>query len=138
MVELPCVIHSLLNIEPCSGFERRTMLVFSTTTDVFSAMPSRLYYALAVLYYSTRGERWSLSRFWLTCANECDWYLEGTGIQSCHADGNIITIALAENNLDGPLPRELALLSRSLGEYRALTLARFSDIIKEQQNSLKQ
>jgi hypothetical protein len=97
-----------------------------------------LYYALAVLYYSTRGESWSLSRFWLTCANECDWYLEGTGIQSCHADGNIITIALAENNLDGPLPRELALLSRSLGEYRALTLARFSDIIKEQQNSLKQ
>jgi hypothetical protein len=76
-------------------------------------------YALAVLYYSTRGESWSLSRFWLTGANECDWYLEGTGIQTCDADGNIITIALAENNLDGPLPRELALLSRSLGEYRA-------------------
>jgi hypothetical protein len=75
-------------------------------------------YALAVLYYSTRGESWSLSRSWLTGANECDWYLAETGTPTCDDDGDIVTIALAENNLDGPLPRELALLGRSLSEYQ--------------------
>jgi hypothetical protein len=75
-------------------------------------------YALSVLYHSTGGESWSRSRFWLTGANECDWYLAETGTPTCDADGNIVTIALAANNLNGPLPRELALLARSLGEYQ--------------------
>jgi hypothetical protein len=75
-------------------------------------------YALAALYYSTNGEGWIRTGSWLTAANECDWLsFSEFDIPACDSAGNVIYMDLAENNLSGPLPPDLALLARTLGEY---------------------
>jgi hypothetical protein len=75
-------------------------------------------YALAALYYSTNGEAWSQTGLWLTAANECDWLsFSEADAPACDSAGNILYMDLAENNLRGPLPPDLALLARTLGKY---------------------
>ena len=74
-------------------------------------------YALAALYYSTDGEAWSRTGSWLTAANECDWLsFSEFDVPACDSAGNVIYMDLAENNLRGPLPPDLALLARTLGK----------------------
>lgn len=64
-------------------------------------------YALAVLYFATTGAKWKLADSWLTSKSECTWY----GI-SCDSWGNVKSIDLGFNDLNGLLPRELAVLQK--------------------------
>mmetsp|Transcript_3203 Transcript_3203/g.5509 ORF Transcript_3203/g.5509 Transcript_3203/m.5509 type:complete len:813 (-) Transcript_3203:226-2664(-) len=69
-------------------------------------------YVLATLYYSTNGDNWKSSTSWLVeGSDECTWW--GIG---CNSDGGIRSIDLANDNLSGPLPPEIHLLSDTLEE----------------------
>jgi hypothetical protein len=70
-------------------------------------------YALATLYYSTNGERWSQSSTsWVAQrSDECVW----SGIE-CNNAGGVEVLQLSNDNLSGSLPPEIQLLSNSLEE----------------------
>merc|ERR1719491_1489605 len=99
---------------------------------------------LAVLYYMTNGTDWTDATGWLdpTIRDECTWHETGTGSGStvdpttgvvvvvvmedpqhnhnkmCDAFGRIDTINLRKNNLSGPFPTEVVLLSDTLTHMR--------------------
>lgn len=63
-------------------------------------------YALAVLWYATQGDKyWKEKQNWMSEKHECTWY----GVV-CNSWGTIIELDLGFNDLNGILPRELALL----------------------------
>jgi hypothetical protein len=75
-------------------------------------------YALATLYYSTKGGRWTHSDFWLSSADVCDkWYQSDDMTINCTSAGEVSNLSLANNNLNGTIPAELGMLSDSLGEF---------------------
>jgi len=89
-------------------------------------------YGLATLYYSTNGERWRRSEGWLSNSDECEWYSSFVnGLlcsispfkdfswckSSCSDNGSVVQLSLYDNNLEGTIPEEVALLSNSLGKY---------------------
>ena len=84
-------------------------------------------YALAVFYYSTNGDNWSNNTGWLNNENECDWYIQPNNNTLC-ASGDVVNLDFidedtrTDNNLDGTLPNELALLSGSLSKLLSLVL----------------
>ena len=59
---------------------------------------------LALYYYRTEGDNWVNNEGWLTIADHCTWY----GI-SC-TDGNIDSIVMDENNVNGEIPPEFSQL----------------------------
>jgi hypothetical protein len=68
-------------------------------------------FALASLYYSTRGDRWERNDLWLDYEqDECQWYnqvnqeIEGA---ICDENSHIIRLNLSGNGLNGVLPVEL-------------------------------
>jgi len=69
-------------------------------------------YALATLYFATGGNRWQHNKGWLSGTSHCEWYINGNNI-FCSSD-SVKLISLSDNNLEGTLPAELALLSSSL------------------------
>lgn len=78
-------------------------------------------YALATLFYATSGNSWTSSTTWLSQAGECTWYSSSSSGSVCDSNGNIVTLQLEENNLRGTLPKELAILSSSLGTVHKYT-----------------
>jgi len=60
-------------------------------------------YALAVLYYSAKGENWTHSDNFLDDNHECEWY----GI-SCNSKLEVDEIVLDNNNLNGTIPAEIS------------------------------
>ena len=73
-------------------------------------------FALAVLYFATRGNSWTLSHNFLTGVDECDWntidfrgLFSGAGM--CDRKGMVTTLALWQNNLNGMIPSEITLLT---------------------------
>lgn len=73
-------------------------------------------YVLATLYLSTSGYQWGNSSGWLTEQDECDWFTAYEYTDACNEFGELEKLYLPANNLKGPLPVELALLSNGLGE----------------------
>jgi hypothetical protein len=74
-------------------------------------------YALATLYYSTKGESWTRSDRWLSSADVCDkWYQYGFMTIDCTSAGAVVHLLLVDNNLIGKIPAEIGMLSDSLGE----------------------
>lgn len=71
-------------------------------------------YAMVTLYYSTNGEGWLDDYLWLTNTTECDWYTTARGQGSCNGKDELVYLELDKNDLRGPLPPELGLLSTSL------------------------
>ena len=68
-------------------------------------------YALATLFISTRGnETWFDSEGWMTGDDECTWFSSVSS--ACDDDGSYETLELRYNRLDGPLPPEIAMLSK--------------------------
>jgi len=75
-------------------------------------------FALATLYYATKGDSWYTQTNWTTYGtHECyDWYnqallLPPRGFEPCDDEEEYKALALHENNLKGTLPPELGLLS---------------------------
>ncbi len=70
-------------------------------------------WTLALLFYSLEGESWVNSDGWLTANDLCLWFT--TSNESiCDELGLLNRLDLVQNNLQGSLPEELALLSTSL------------------------
>jgi hypothetical protein len=66
-------------------------------------------YALAVLYHATQGDKhWDIKTNWMNPnKSECSWF----GVE-CDTFGTVIGLELGFNQLNGLLPRELALLQK--------------------------
>jgi len=68
-------------------------------------------YALAVIYFATKGPKWKAAEDWMTDKNECGW----RGVK-CTRPGwfylwKVITdVDLGFNKLNGMIPREISLL----------------------------
>jgi hypothetical protein len=67
-------------------------------------------YALATIYFSTRGDSWFVQTGWLSTEDECGWFSSDKTI--CNPDGELINLSLVYNSLGGNLPNELALLTK--------------------------
>jgi hypothetical protein len=63
-------------------------------------------YALATLYFSTKGDSWVDHQNWLSKANACDWY----GMTCNPVKESVWAFDLTRNNLDGPFPVEVHLI----------------------------
>jgi Leucine-rich repeat (LRR) protein len=84
----------------------------TTCTDCrsVSEIPSTECQALATLYDSTNGPRWTNQTGWLTTATPCSsWY----GV-TCDA-GHVLELALSSNQLAGSIPPELGNLANLVG-----------------------
>ena len=68
-------------------------------------------FALATIYYSTNGASWVDATDWLSSLDECKWFSTSTNVPICDDAGNFVTLALDNNNLNGKLPAEVALLN---------------------------
>jgi hypothetical protein len=70
-------------------------------------------YVLAVFYYSTNGNEWADNAGWLSNGGECLWashFLD----KKCDESGRLLELVIVNNNLDGTIPLDLALLSNDL------------------------
>lgn len=85
-------------------------------------------YALSTLYYSTRGGSWTDNTNWLTSASVCLWYNRRGGT-ACDDKGYLTGLDLSNNGLEGPLPAEVAYLSKLVS--LDLSLNEFASIIPE-------
>lgn len=70
-------------------------------------------YIMALIYVSTNGKEWDDQYSFLTSASVCDW--EGL---TCNDEGEILSIVLEKNNLDGTLVSEIGALGPSLRELQ--------------------
>jgi len=128
---LPETIPALLN-DPSSPQYRAyewAVKLHPPTQQELDINPMRLIqrYVLAVLYYITNGSEWTDSTGWLDTHNECTWYATGSGTADptdledhnmCDSLGRIYEINLRKNNLSGPFPTEVVLLSDTLTYMR--------------------
>ena len=74
-------------------------------------------YVLAVLYLASHqngNNVWANEDNWLTSADVCSWYTSGTRGGLCNDDGLVEQLDLNRNNVRGPLPSELSMLSSQL------------------------
>jgi len=62
-------------------------------------------YALAVVYYSSKGAQWDTNTNWMTPKHECSWY----GVM-CNVFRTVVELDLGYIELEGLIPRELGLL----------------------------
>ena len=70
-------------------------------------------FSLASLYYALGGENWNDNTHWLSYdLSDCEWYSSLEDESICNDFGLMTSLALADNNLYGPLPEELGVLSR--------------------------
>jgi hypothetical protein len=88
------------------------------TAEELAFKPVAQKYVLAVLYFSTNGDRWLNSTGWFTNNNECEWFSTATSGSYCDNLGRVTSIDLASNNLVGTIPSELVLLSENINFVR--------------------
>jgi hypothetical protein len=79
-------------------------------------------YALATLYYSTKGDSWASNDFWLSNADACGkWYhyesAAGYMAVDCTSNGTVSSLKLRDNGLQGTIPPEIGMLSDSLSKF---------------------
>jgi hypothetical protein len=75
-------------------------------------------YALAVFFFATSGQDWVGNRAWLSDDDECTWFSAALD-EICNVEGKFLQLAMPlgdNNNINGTIPKELGLLSNSLGE----------------------
>jgi len=71
-------------------------------------------YSLATFYFSTDGDKWNANNGWLSDADECSEWANVV----CTSRGSVSELALSNNELEGTIPEELAMLSDSLGKVQ--------------------
>jgi hypothetical protein len=88
-------------------------LIGDDDAESYSDLKLTQRYVLATLFFSTNGENWSKrSLSWLVgWSDECTWW----GIE-CNSEGGVRIIDIPNENLEGPLPPEIHLLSDTLEE----------------------
>jgi hypothetical protein len=71
-------------------------------------------YALATFYFSTKGDTWTQSDYWLSDEDVCfnPWF----GVE-CTSDSAVKWLDNWGNDLLGTLPPEIGMLSTSLGKF---------------------
>jgi hypothetical protein len=75
-------------------------------------------YALATLYYSTKGDSWAINDFWLSNADVCGKWSQYNGTTiDCTSNGSVSSLDLRSNSLRGTIPPEIGMLSDSLGKF---------------------
>lgn len=97
----------------------RALAWLSTSPSLSQLSPQSILerYVLATLYYSTNGPSWNVTTGWLTESDHCTWY--NTGETMCTQGVGVTTIVLTSNLLVGTVPRELGMLSNTLGALYA-------------------
>jgi len=65
-----------------------------------------LRFVLSSLYFDLGGEAWDNSTNWLTNASTCDWF----GLECAIGNGHLQSLNLANNNLTGTIPEDIAIL----------------------------
>jgi hypothetical protein len=111
-------------LDPLSPqYKALTWLGGNKNLEEYSVQTTIQRYVLAVVYYSTNGESWTESDGWLTDDDECIWFSDSTRLV-CDESGTFNRLVLYDNNLVGPLPPEVAMLSDSL-----LSLAFMDDML---------
>jgi hypothetical protein len=74
-------------------------------------------YALATLYYSTKGDSWASNDFWLSNADVCGKWNQYNGTTiDCTSTGAVSSLDLPSNGLRGTIPPEIGMLSDSVGK----------------------
>jgi len=97
-------------------------LAGNANLDTYSDTKKIQRYVLATLYYSTNGDSWNDNTGWLRDSDECRWHTDAAafGEHMC-SSGAVVNLDFYDgnkgNNLDGTIPKELALLSGSLGVW---------------------
>lgn len=84
-----------------------------TRLDTYSTQQKLQRFALATFYFSAGGAMWARDDGWLSADNECTWF-SSSGTPPCDQDGLFISLDMYDNNLNGTIPAELALLSNNL------------------------
>jgi hypothetical protein len=75
-------------------------------------------YALATLYFTTKGESWDNNDYWLSNKTVCDkWYQYDDTTIECTSNGGVSFLDLRDNNLQGSIPPEISMLFDSLGKF---------------------
>jgi hypothetical protein len=69
-------------------------------------------FSLATFYYATDGDNWTTNHLWLTDLDECLWYTSSS--ENPCTEQRYSRLVLTDNNLQGTIPEELSLLSKSL------------------------
>jgi hypothetical protein len=101
--------------DPDSAQSRALQWLLSSANDGVSAEEGYLQrYVLATLYYSTDGDGWKENTAWMSNTNECSWISTANSLDVCDGSGRYLSLDLQENNLNGTVPSELAILSSSL------------------------
>ena len=67
---------------------------------------SKQRFAMATIYYATRGAKWDINTDWMTQKHECSWY----GVQ-CNMWKSVVNLDLGYIKVDGLVPREIGLLT---------------------------
>jgi hypothetical protein len=87
-------------------------LMNETQVDLYSDNQLRQRFVLATFFFSTDGTEWTKASSWLEeGTDECDWW----GID-CDDSGGVTALRLSKDNLSGPIPPEIHLLSDTLEE----------------------
>mmetsp|Transcript_24089 Transcript_24089/g.56961 ORF Transcript_24089/g.56961 Transcript_24089/m.56961 type:complete len:332 (+) Transcript_24089:93-1088(+) len=62
-------------------------------------------FAVATIYYATKGPKWDINTDWMSTKHECNWY----GVK-CNMWKSIVELDLGYIKVDGLIPREIGLL----------------------------
>jgi hypothetical protein len=118
------LLNTLLQISPDQGvaLQNRTSPQFKafqwladTDFSAFSIPELSSRYAMATFYYSTDGPKWQRNDLWLSNSSICDWYGD-TELTHCVEGKFRRQLILNNNNLQGSLPPEMAVLRDYLQE----------------------
>jgi len=121
------LLSDISDLEKADSPQARAMhWISGTDNEGYSIKRKVQRFALACLYYSLGGSKWSHSQHWITNKDECtDWHSSDNSTSRCNENGDFVNLNLVGNGLQGKLIVDLNLLSAletiRLNENRRLT-----------------